>query len=517
MKIFIIILLFIFQSFMGFTQDMVITYEGKSIESKILNQAVKYSIILPKDYLESKKSYPVVYLLHGLGGNDSSWLEYGRLGQYVEAAVNNNQIQPMIYVMPEGYRTYYVNDFYNKFMYQDMFINELVPFIDAHYRTIPNSKNRATMGFSMGGFGALILPLKHPEVFSVSVPLSISIRTDDQYITENPSEWDEQWGRLFGGIGLTGKERLTPYYKENNPFYLFNSSNLNQFKDLKLFIDNGDDEQTLSKSNEELHMLLRDLNFNHEFRVRNGGHTFDYWRESLTNGLHFIDDAFNQTLYRGDVKNDNINLSELAKTSPKLIKNKGYDVVLPQDYTMSFRYYPTIYFIGKFDDSTKQAISNRISYETEFSKFPPIITVFIDFDANTSLDSVLLNVNKVYRVRDNRRFRSIIGYKEGASIALDYAVKTNNVTSCAVFDAPIDVEVLSSLTDDNMKSLKATWFFIATTDKSSNYKSNGLTHIILKDKNIYHEYRVDEGLGHMNWFLEGLSNALDFSQKKIHY
>lgn len=69
MKIFIIIMLFVLQSILGLAQDMVVTYEGKSMESNILNQAVKYSIILPKDYLESKKSYPVVYLLHGLGGN----------------------------------------------------------------------------------------------------------------------------------------------------------------------------------------------------------------------------------------------------------------------------------------------------------------------------------------------------------------------------------------------------------------------------------------------------------------
>jgi enterochelin esterase-like enzyme len=518
MKTLVVIILILLQSQLGLAQDMVVTYEVKSIDSEILNQEVKYSIILPREYSKSKKVYPVVYLLHGLGGNHYSWLEYGRLSQHVQKAVSNGEIQPMIYVMPEGYSTYYVNDFYGKFRYQDMFINELVPFIDANYRTIPNSKNRATIGFSMGGFGALILPLKHPDVFSVSVPLSISVRTDDQYMTEIANEWDDQWGRLFGGVGLHGEERITPYYKANSPFHLFKKENLNQFKDLKIFIDNGDDEQTLSKSNEALHILLRDLNFDHEFRVRNGGHTFEYWRGSLINGLQFIDDAFNQKPYRGDKEKvyplDDVNVQKLSKN---LIHDDGFDVLLPDDYETSVRYYPVIYFIGKFNDSTKTAISSIITSRTKAGKFPLIISVFVDLELELKFDSIIAEAKVKYRIRDGPRFQSIIGFEEGGAKAFDYAVKTSNFTSCAVYDAPIDIGVFKTLSDAQIKSLKRNWFFISTTDKSENYRSNGLTHIILKDKDIYHEYRVAQGQSHINWFLKELPNALDFTQKKIHY
>jgi enterochelin esterase-like enzyme len=502
---------------MGSSQDMVVTYEGKSINSKILNQPVKYSIILPKDYLKSEKNYSVVYLLHGLGGNDYSWLEYGRLSQYIEDKVSKNEIQPMIYVMPEGYSTYYVNDFYGKFLYQDMFVKELVPFIDANYRTIANNKNRATIGFSMGGFGALVLPLKYPEIFSVCVPLSISIRTDEQYMIEEGSEWDEQWGRLFGGVGLYGEERITKYYKENSPFHILNKDNLNLFKDLKIFIDNGDDEQTLSKSNEELHILLRDLNVNHEFRVRNGGHTFEYWRGSIINGLNFIDDAFNKKPYRGDKKDNYLNNIKVKKIKSNLANDIGFDVLLPKDYDISTRYYPVIYLIGKFDESAKSTISKIINYQTDTDKFPPNISVFVDLDSELSLDSIISSSKKKYRIRYGRRFQSLIGFKEGGAKALSHAINTADFTSCAVFDAPIDLEVFKSLSEAKVESLKRNWLFISTTDKSNNYKSNGLTHIKLKDKGIYHEYRVDQGKGDMNWFLNELPSALDFSQKKIHY
>jgi enterochelin esterase-like enzyme len=499
-------------------QNMVVTYEGKSMESKVINQTVKYSIILPEDYYTSKMEYSVVYLLHGLGGNDYSWLEYGRLSQHIEQAVKDKKIKPMIYVMPEGYRTYYVNDYYGKFLYQDMFINEFIPFIDAEYRTIPNSKNRATMGFSMGGFGALILPLKYPDMFSVCVPLSISIRTDDQYMIEDAKEWDEQWGRLFGGVGLLGKERITQYYKDNSPFHLLNKENLDQFKDLKIFIDNGDDEQTLSKSNEELHILLRDLKFNHEFRVRDGGHTFEYWRSSLKNGLNFIDDSFNQIQYRGDEINMQLDTINNINSNLNIINDIDFDVLLPKDYTTSFRYYPVIYFVGNFENATSLAIADRINYQTKRGNFPPSISVFIDLKSGISLESIISKAQVKYRIRDGPRFQAIIGFKEGGAKAFQYAVTTNNFTACAVYDAPIDIQIFNSLINKNdINSLKSTWFFISTTDKSQHYKSNGLTHIELKEKEIYHEYRVDEGYADIHWFLNGLTAALDFTQKKIHY
>ncbi|WP_225035267.1 alpha/beta hydrolase [Winogradskyella sp. SM1960] len=515
LRIFSVVFLFVLQSQLGIAQDMVITYEDKYIESTVLNQSVKYSIILPEDYFKSEKKYPVVYLLHGLGGTNNSWLEYGRLSQYIETAMTQNKIQPMIYVMPEGYRTYYVNDYYGEFLYQDMFINELVPFIDSNYRTIPNNKNRATLGFSMGGFGALILPLKHPEVFSICVPLSISIRTDDQYMTEDAEEWDEQWGRLFGGMGLYGKDRITQYYKDNSPFHLLKKDNLNEYIDLKIFIDNGDDEQTLSKSNEELHMLLRDLNFKHEFRVRNGGHTFEYWRESLINGMNFIDDAFNEKPYRGDEKNDNnCSLNEI-EISQNLVNETGYDVLLPKDYTTSTRNYPIIYFIGKFNDSTKASILDILSSQIKSNKFPPNISVFTDL--KTPFDSIISTVKSKYRVRDGRRFQSVIGYKEEGLKALEKVLVSTEFTSCAIYDAPIDIEIFKSLNQRQLNSLERTWLYILTTDKSENYRSNGESHILLKERKIYHEYRVGEGKGGADWFLNELSEILDFSQKKIHY
>jgi hypothetical protein len=65
-----------------------------------------------------------------------------------------------------------------------------------------------------------MLALQHPDVFGATVPLSISVRTDEQYMTEEASGWDKQWGSIFGAEGKTGEERITPYYRSHSPFHL---------------------------------------------------------------------------------------------------------------------------------------------------------------------------------------------------------------------------------------------------------------------------------------------------------
>lgn len=485
--------------------------EGLTLESKVLQQPVKYSLILPEGYYTSGKAYPVVYLLHGLGDNESSWLEYGRVSQAVDAAVKRKEIIPMIYVMPQGFRSYYVNDYAGKFRYMDMFVKELVPFIDQQYRTLADKEHRATMGYSMGGFGALILPLKNPDVFTISVPLSISVRTDQQYMTEDASGWDEQWGRLFGGAGETGEARLTDYYKAHSPFHLFNKEDLSVWKDLKLYIDNGDDEETLARSNEELHMLLRNKNFPHEFRVRNGGHEFSYWRDALTNGLRFISDAVQQKSYRGDVKL----LSKPANVAKnnKLIDVAGYEVLLPQEYTNAQRLYPVVYVIGA-DRTIKDEITSYVNRSVANQSLTPVITVFVQDKIDPSV--VTTEVERKYRARSGYRFRSLIGIGQQGSAAFTAALTPEAFTSCVLFDAPLDCERLQSALRENKKSLTRTWFFINTTDKSVNYVNNGCIHMVLRDEEVYHEYRVQEGSGGTAWIRQNLKEVFDFTQRKIH-
>ncbi len=512
----VILYILLFCAAPSFAQTNIRIQEGLTMKSKILNQDLKYSIILPEDYYSTQKAYPVVYLLHGLGDDESSWLEYGRVNQYTDGAVSRGEIQPMIYIMPQGFRTYYVNDFAGKFMYQDMFIKELVPFIDKQYRTIPNKEHRATMGYSMGGYGALILPLKHPEVFKVSVPLSISVRTDEQYKTEDASGWDEQWGRLFGSIGLTGDQRLTDYYKQHSPFHILKKQDLSPLIGLKLYIDNGDDEYTLARSNEELHMLLRDRNFPHEFRVRNGGHQFSYWREALPNGLRFISDAFEGKSYRGDIKDLSADSDATVTVKNEIVKREQYDVLLPVEYESTLRLYPVVYFMGDFEQQTKNKIASNVNLGIQTGALPPLIVIFLKEDQKDLITTIIPTVEKEYRARSGYRFRALIAFEKGGVETLKYALTPLTFTSCALFDSSIEYELLAQAISNGKKELERTWFYIATVDKSKNYLTNGNAHLLLRDEEIYHEYRVQEGLGGVDWFINNLTEVLNFTQRKIH-
>lgn len=495
-------------------QNNVRIIESLSMNSTILSQDVKYSVILPEDYYTSKKSYPVVYLLHGLGDNESSWLEYGQVSRVVDHAVKKKEIIPMIYVMPAGYRNYYVNDYAGKFLYEDMFMKEFVPFIDRQYRTIADKNHRATLGYSMGGFGALVLPLRNPDVVSVSVPLSISVRTDAQYITEDASGWDDQWGRLFGAVGTTGAERLTDYYKQHSPFHIFAKDDLSKLTGLKIFIDNGDDEETLCRSNEELHILLRDRNFPHEFRVRDGGHSFTYWRDALPNGLRFISDAFEGKAYRGDLKI--LSRSAIVAGAVKPVREENYEVLLPAEYAKTQRLYPVLYFVGDFTPAVKEKINAQISNSIDDGSLIPLITVFVSKDIKDVTASVVSAVEKKYRARTGWRFRALVAFEAGGTPALDAALVPEVFTSCVLFDAPVDCAAWETAIAKNKKQLARTWFMLFSPDKGNNYKSNGCAHTFLRDEEVYHEYRVQEGNGGPVWFIANLTEALNFTQKKIH-
>lgn len=260
------------------------------MHSEILKTDVKYSIYLPEDYETSTDSYPVVYMLHGLGDNWNSWNgNYIRANQHVNALESRGMLGKMIYVFPAGFSTYYCNYYNGKYNYMDMFVDEFVPFIDAQYRTVPDRRHRATVGYSMGGFGAFALAARHPEVFSCSVPLSMSFRTDRQYLAESQSAWDQQWGKIFGGIGESGEGRLTDHYKQHCPFYLFNDENRERMSEVNWMLVCGDDEEQILVAVDTLHTQMLDNGFAHEYRVVDGGHSATVWNNALMEALPFLE------------------------------------------------------------------------------------------------------------------------------------------------------------------------------------------------------------------------------------
>jgi enterochelin esterase-like enzyme len=264
--------------------------KGQTYQSQILHRSMNYAVLLPAEYDNSTDSFPVVYLLHGYGDDEKAWYEDGFIQYYADAHVDENG--PMIFVMPDAFNTYYVNKYNGNYPMMDVLVTELVPAIDSIFRTIKNAQHRAVMGYSMGGYGAMILPSKNPDVFKTGVALSMSFRTDTQYVEEPQNVFDNQWGPIFGGIGSVGNARFTDYYLEHSPFHFFSDPANHYLWELNFMIDCGDDEEKLDETNLELHELLLELDYPHKFIMNHGGHSWDYWHGELPEALSFISSAF---------------------------------------------------------------------------------------------------------------------------------------------------------------------------------------------------------------------------------
>jgi len=269
-----------------------IVKEGLTIDSKILGKQVRYTIYLPFDYETSDRYYPVVYLLHGYGDNDMGWMQFGEANLIADENIATGNIPPMILAMPDGGTSFYINNFDNSVRYEDFFIQEFMPYIEKSYRIRAEKRFRGIAGLSMGGFGTLNFALKYPEKFAACVAFSAATCSEEYLSTVNKEKYDQVYAPVWG-IGLEGEKRLTAHYHKNNAFDVTTSKGKDAYKDLRIYIDCGDDD-FLTDDNCRFHIHLDKLGIKHEFRMRDGIHNWTYWRSGLPVGLKFIGESFHQ-------------------------------------------------------------------------------------------------------------------------------------------------------------------------------------------------------------------------------
>lgn len=264
--------------------------ESMVMNSSLMNQAVKFSIYLPPDYYVSNRRYPVVYLLHGLGDDETGWVQFGEADRIADEGIKSGELPPMIIVMPNAWATFYVNDYQNKVRYEDMFVQELIPHIDSMFRTRTERTYRAIAGLSMGGFGSLTLAMHHPELFSACAALSAAVRTDETFATIPDERYNTVYAPIFSGPAK-GDERLTLTWKRNSPITLAKSAPESDLTKVRWYLDCGDDD-ALTVGNSMLHIALLERKIPHEYRARDGAHTWSYWRSGLPDALKFIGVSF---------------------------------------------------------------------------------------------------------------------------------------------------------------------------------------------------------------------------------
>ncbi|MCK3684924.1 alpha/beta hydrolase family protein [Maribellus sp. YY47] len=260
--------------------------ESLEFESKLVSYPVKYSVYLPADYETSNRSYPVLYLLHGYSDDETGWIQFGEANTIADKGIANGDFPPCIIIMPDGKVSWYVNSFDGKDPWEDMFIKEFIPAMEKQYRIRAKKEFRAIAGLSMGGNGALLLSMHHPELFTACVALSAGTFTDEE-ISGN-GRYDHYFKDIYGKKAETG---VSDYWKANSPIHLLDSVEKDKLKSVRFYIDCGDDD-FLYKGNSALHVKMRDLGIPHEYRVRNGSHSWEYWRTGLFDGLKYISSSF---------------------------------------------------------------------------------------------------------------------------------------------------------------------------------------------------------------------------------
>lgn len=266
--------------------------ESLKVKSTILGKEVEYNIYLPADYDKSNRNYPVLYLLHGYTDDETGWTQFGEAHMIADKTIQSGEAAPMIIVMPDGGVSWYINSFDGKTKYEDFFVKEFIPFIDATYRTRVKKNYRAIAGLSMGGFGTFTMATKYPELFAAAAPLSAGVFTDAEIIAMPEDNWNNVFGILYGK-DLKGAARLNDHYNKNSILKIIETGNTDDLKKVRYFIDCGDDD-FLIKGNMAVHAAMIDKKVPHEFRVREGGHTWTYWRTSLPEVLKFVSDSFHQ-------------------------------------------------------------------------------------------------------------------------------------------------------------------------------------------------------------------------------
>jgi len=265
--------------------------ESLKMPSPILSRDVNYAIYLPPDYQAGTRSYPVVYLLHGYTDNESGWIQFGEVNMAADRAIASREIPSMIIVMPDAKATWYMNNADGSEKFEDMFVQEFIPYIDKTYRTRAKKEFRGVSGLSMGGFGSLLYSLKHPDLFTACAAFSAAVWTEEEIKTMASPKGDGMFEKLFGVT--KDKSLLTQHYRENSILDLAGTLPKEQIEKVRIYIDCGDDD-FLYKGNSALHVLLRDRKVAHEFRVRNGGHTWVYWRTGIVDALRFIGESFHR-------------------------------------------------------------------------------------------------------------------------------------------------------------------------------------------------------------------------------
>ena len=234
-----------------------------TVHSAALGRAMRYRVLLPEHYDASLERYPVLYLLHGLGGDYTDWTTRSNVAEY-------SRTLPLIIVMPDGGNQWYTNADDGSARYEDYILTDLQADVVKKYRTINSRYGRAIAGLSMGGFGAVKLALKRPAAFAVvgSFSGAFGATRDGELERLIGGAEAERMRSIFGPPGSKTREA-------NDVFTL--AATLKPAAAPYIYIDCGIADNSLIAANRDVVAALHKAGVTYEYHEVPGAHTWDYW------------------------------------------------------------------------------------------------------------------------------------------------------------------------------------------------------------------------------------------------
>lgn len=236
-----------------------VTVRDVTFRSAALNRDMPYRVILPAN-LPSEKKLPVIYLLHGGGGGFRDWSNYSDVARFAESG--------LLLVMPEGASSYYTNAVDPpKDRYEDYIAQDLIPDVENRFPAARGRANRSVIGVSMGGFGAVKIALRHPDLFAFVGGLSSAIDVPRRAFTIRRLQQSRHYDAIFGPAGSQTR-------RDNDPFVLIRTADPGAAP--YFFLTCGEQEGLLP-ANREFAALLGERHFKYEFHTVRGGHNWNQW------------------------------------------------------------------------------------------------------------------------------------------------------------------------------------------------------------------------------------------------
>ncbi len=259
----------------------------ESLSSSVLGTVVKYNVYLPDGFDSAGgKTYPVVYLLHGLSDDYTAWMKLGNMKPVADELIRCGEAVPMVIIMPNAggpdiHNTW--NGYFNmpQWRYEDFFFTELMPECERKFHCGGAKQRRAVMGLSMGGGGSAVYCQRHPDLFSSCYAMSAWLDNRNGEVHRNATAVD----KLYYVREAVNAHSALDFMDRAD------AATLQRLRTVAWFLDCGDDDFLL-KMNVEFYMKMRSAKVPCELRVRNGIHNWEYWHYALRLALPFASRNF---------------------------------------------------------------------------------------------------------------------------------------------------------------------------------------------------------------------------------